>query len=276
MSGTDTYLAEPTVGIPTVWPYSGTGPVTHHNSEDSADKVDPRSLRDVAVMNATYLYYLANAGERETMWLAELAANRGYEQILSSAAPFVDRAMNAQSGEELARFVAQGMQKIAYSVDRESQSVISVLRLVSQEHRDAVRAGISPLADHLENYGRDQASRLREAAGRRAGQIGVTLPAAPRAESDPKLAEAAHIIVKRKRFGTIPLDDIAPDDREGYPSGAWDGRVIAALYWCDGERNLAEVIRLTNLELGPEKFDFVGYFKFLERRGYVEFLTARR
>jgi len=51
MSGTDTYLAEPTVGIPTVWPYSGTGIVSHHNSEDKADQVDPRSLRDLAILN---------------------------------------------------------------------------------------------------------------------------------------------------------------------------------------------------------------------------------
>ena len=42
------------------------------------------------------------------------------------------------------------------------------------------------------------------------------------------------------------------------------------LYWCDGRRNLAEVIRLTRLELGPTEFDFVGYFRFLARHGYVE------
>jgi len=32
------------------------------------------------------------------------------------------------------------------------------------------------------------------------------------------------------------------------------------------------VIRLTELEMGPQNFDFVGYFRFLEKRGYVEFL----
>jgi hypothetical protein len=46
---------------------------------------------------------------------------------------------------------------------------------------------------------------------------------------------------------------------------------VSALYWCDGKRNLAEVIRLTELEMGPQQFDFVGYFKFLEKHGYVEF-----
>ena len=32
-----------------------------------------------------------------------------------------------------------------------------------------------------------------------------------------------------------------------------------------------EVIRLTRLEMGDTKFDFVGYFRFLEKNGYVEF-----
>src|SRR5256712_6150913 len=73
MSGTDTYLAEPTVHVPTVWPYSGSGVHTHHSSEDTPDRVDPRSLRDVTAVNASYLYFLANASEPEALWLAELS-----------------------------------------------------------------------------------------------------------------------------------------------------------------------------------------------------------
>jgi hypothetical protein len=271
MSGTDTYLAEPTVGVPTVWPYSGTGVESHHNSEDTPDKVDARSLRDVAVMNATYLYYLANAGEKEAGWLAELAATRGYEQILNCAGPFLDQAFAAKIGEELARVLARGLEKTNYSVDRESQSVRSVLRLVPESKREVVRAQIAPLIKRLEEYGRDQSARLQESVDRRTQQIGVQRPVQPLVEQDPQMAEAARIIVKRKRFGTIPLDELHPDDREGYPSGAWDGTVIAALYWCDGHRNLADVIQLTRNELGVETFDFVGYFKFLLKRGYVEF-----
>jgi len=37
----------------------------------------------------------------------------------------------------------------------------------------------------------------------------------------------------------------------------------------DGSRR---IIRLTELEMGPQSFDFVGYFKFLEKHGYVEFV----
>src|SRR5574340_1505296 len=39
-SGTDNYLGDPLIGIPTEWPYSGTGVHTHHNSEDRPETVD--------------------------------------------------------------------------------------------------------------------------------------------------------------------------------------------------------------------------------------------
>src|SRR5437764_410183 len=71
MTGTDTYLGEPMVNVPTVWGYSGSGVHTHHNSEDTPDRVDPRSLGDITAVNAAFLYYLANAGAPEARWLAE-------------------------------------------------------------------------------------------------------------------------------------------------------------------------------------------------------------
>ncbi len=274
MTGTDTYLGEPMIGVPTVWPYSGTGVVSHHNSEDTPDKVDSRSLRDLAIVNATYLYTLASAGERDLLWLAELAANRGNEQILNAAALVLGQALRAKSGQELSRLLANGIEKISYSVDREKQSVLSVSRL--DPSNGAAHPGLLSLAEGLAAYGTSQAVRLQDAANQRAAQIGAPQPVEPHADADPQLAEAARITVKRKRFGSITLDDLSPDDREGYPSGAWDYTVTAALYWCDGRRNLADVIRLTQLELGADKFDFVGYFKFLERRGYVEFVTNGR
>jgi hypothetical protein len=168
--GTDTFLADPMIGIPTVWPYSGTGVHTHHNSADTPETVDTRSLRDLAVLNATWLYFLASVA-KDDAWLAE----------------------------------------------------------ISRQHRPAVVS---------------------------------TAPAREQPGSG--------IVVKRKRFGTIPLDDMREEKREGYPSGAWATVPTIALFWCDGKRDLAEVVRLTEQELGPQKFDFVGYFRFLGKHGYVD------
>jgi hypothetical protein len=251
-TGTDTYMAEPMVGVPTVWGYSGSGVETHHNSEDTPDRVDPRSLRDISVIDASFLYFIANADEAEALWLARLSESRGHEQILNSASRFLDGTGNRTQAEA----------GIAYSVERESQAVTSVLRLVPENRRAAMRAYLDPMLEGLRNFADLQSSRIRNALG------GVN----PTASRDPQTAEAAKIVVRRKRFGTLPLDDLPHDQWEGYPSGAWAAVPTIALYWCDGHRNLAEVIRLTRLELGPTDFDFVGYFGFLRKHGYVEFL----
>jgi len=206
--GTDSYLGDPTINVPDVWPYSGSGVVTHHNSEDKPSDVDPRSMRDLTAVIATYLYFNAAAGEREVPWLAEITLARARE--LAAASP----------------------NRASYFADRTQQALESILRLAPGAHQ------------------------LIEPALVKVDQLRI----------------AEHIVVRRKRIGSIPLDDLPREQWEGYPSGAWDKTVTFALYWCDGKRNLAEVIRLTEQELGPTNFDYVGYFRFLERHGYVEFV----
>ncbi len=276
-SGTDAYLGEPTVGIPTTWPYSGSGVETHHNSEDTPDRVDERSLRDLAIMNAAYLYYIAAAGEPESYWLAAVAQRRGYEQIGAASGPFLDRLTAASNKNGIGRALAEGLDKMAYTVDRESQSVLSVLRLVAKDRQEEARGQIRPFVAGLAELGQQEDAMLRAAANRRWAELGGAGDVEPApAPPDPQLAEARSIVVKRKRYGTIPLDELAPDEREGYPSGAWASVPTIALYWCDGRRNLADVIRLTRLELGPARFDFVGYFRFLQRHGYVDFAAGKQ
>ena len=228
MTGTDTYLAEPMVGIPTVWSYSGSGVETHHNSEDTPDRVDARSLRDISTVTAAFLYYIANAGEEEALWLASLSETRAYEQILKRLG---------------------SAEQVRYMLDREKQAVSSVLRLWPN-----LEARIAPMLARLDRFAADQLQRADNTA----------LPSRP---------EADKIVVKRKRFGTLPLDDLPHEKWEGQPSGAWSLAPTIALYWCDGRRTLAEAIRLTELELGPSKFDYVTYFRFLRKHGYVDFVN---
>jgi len=127
------------------------------------------------------------------------------------------------------------------------------------------------MLEGLRRIGEEQTGRVRLAVDRRARELGLDAPVKPIAVTD--VVAASRIVVKRKRFGTLPLDDIPMEKREGYPSGAWDSIPTIALYWCDGHRKLSEVIQLTRMELGPTDFDFVGYFRFLRKHGYVEFLS---
>jgi len=266
-TGTDTYLSDPMIGIPTVWPYSGTGVHSHHNSADRPETVDPRSLRDLTILSAAYLYYLAAAGDSEAGWLAELALSRGQRQIVDSISSLLDSVPNADA-KRLPQAMQEGQTRIEYARDRAQQAVRSVSRLLSMKP-----AWISELEDRLSQSARLQMQRLESAVQRRATELAVAPIRPESGPVEPGLQEARRLIVKRKRFGTLPLDDLAVDQREGQPNGAWADTPVKALYWCDGRRTLAEVIKLTQLEVDSASFDLLKYFRFLEKKGYVEFVT---
>jgi hypothetical protein len=257
-SSTDNYLGDPSIGIPTVMPHGGYGVLAHHNSHDTPATVDPKSLRDLVVMNAAYAYFLASAGPAEKRWMAELALTRGYGQIAAAADKVVDQAAIAENGEALGRLLSQSAERIDYQKDREAQAVRSAMELT-----DGI-ADLSAFADR-------QKARAERAIRDRAAALEVKeIPRIARRQS-----AASEIVVRRKRMGTITLDDLPREQREGYPAASFWGVPVSALYWCDGKRDLAEVIRLTELEMGPQNFDFVGYFRFLEKHGYVEFVRGK-
>src|SRR5205823_1696306 len=83
--GTDSYLGDPTIGVPDVWLYSGTGVITHHNSADTPDTVDPRSLDDLISIIASYLYFNASAGEQQLPWIAGIAEEYACRKMLEAA-----------------------------------------------------------------------------------------------------------------------------------------------------------------------------------------------
>ena len=274
--GTDTYLSDPTIGIPTVLPEGGAGVNTHHNTYDTPNTVDPRSLRDVSAVAAAYLYYLASAGEADVPWLGAITTDRAYENILRASAPGLDRIASANGADELRRALYDAEERIAYSADRDEAAVLSTLRLAAPDHRNSLRASLTPTIESLRNFVRAQTGRVAEAAKSRAAQLnvaGAIEPVAP--AKDEQLAGAERIVVKRKGIGTITMDDITTDQWEGFPSAAWDGMLQTALNWCDGKRTLAEVIRRTRLEHGTTGFDFVGYFRLLARHGYVDLTDSR-
>ncbi len=245
-TGTDAYLGDPTIGVPNVWLYSGTGTVTHHNSADVPATVDLRSLGDLTAMVAAYLYVAANAGDGEIPWLASLLVDSAAEDLSAAGAAGMDALL---AGDKAA--AAFALARIQYLAERNIDALGSLRKL--GEH-----PAIASSAAHIRALEKAHSARLtgqglRVYQREREGKDGV-------------------LVVRRKRIGTIPLDDLAQEKREGFPSGAWDKMVTVALYWCDGKRTVDEVARLTEFEMGrPLSFRFGAYFRFLERHRYVEF-----
>ncbi|HEU0123339.1 MAG TPA: M28 family peptidase, partial [Bryobacteraceae bacterium] len=244
-TGTDAYLSDPSIGVPNLWIYSGTGVVTHHNSADTPEKTDRRSLGDLIGMTAVYLYYAASAGQAETPWLAQIMLDAAHQELSASASA----AVNAHAAGNAAA-ASFAFSRLDYIASRNEAALTTLNRLhPAGDPAETVRPA-------LREFLALQKSRLT-ALG-----IQPYVPARPRGGP----------VVRRKRIGSLPLDELSPAQREGFPSGAWDRMVTFALYWCDGKRTVSEAADLTEMELGrPLTFDFHAYFRFLERHGYVDF-----
>jgi len=256
-SGTDNDLGEPMIGIPTVAPRGGHGVPAHHTSFDTPAQIDVKSLRDLSVMNAAYAYFIASAGPEQMHWMAELALARGYDQINAGVQKSLDQIAAAQNTDALGNLLYWETARVDYNLMRETHAVKQAADLTQE------------LAQ-LASYAAVQKTRVEDAVQQRAAELhlGTIQPVLPRINP-----EAEKIIVRRKRMGTITMDDIPRGERDGYPASSFWGPTTAALYWCDGKRNLAEVIKYTELEMGPQNnFDWVGYFKFLQQHGYVDFV----
>jgi len=255
-SGTDNDLGEPMINIPTVAPRGGHGIAAHHTSFDTPTQVDPDSLRDLSIMNAAYTYFIASAGPDQMQWMAQLALSRGYDQINAAVENGLDQIAVAKNADTLGRLLYWETARVDYNLMRETKAVKQAADL----HQGL--AGLASFADV-------QKERIENAVQQRATElhVGKIQPSAPKVNP-----EAEKIIVRRKKMGTITMDDIPVDQREGYPASSFWGPTTAALYWSDGKRNLAEIIKLTEMETGQSNFDWVGYFKFLQKHGYVDFV----
>ena len=199
-SSTDNYLGDPSIGIPTVMPHGGYGVLAHHNSHDTPATVDPKSLRDMMVMNAAYTYFIAAAGPAEKRWMAEVTLTRGYQQVAAAADRILDQIAVAENADRLARLLYQGCESVDYVRDRESKAVRAAWDLAGG------LAGLSAFA-------KQQTERLEQSTKERATALGLgpITPLAP-----PRNLEAERIVVRRKRMGTITLDDLRREQRENY------------------------------------------------------------
>jgi hypothetical protein len=159
-STTDNFLGDPSIGIPTVMPYGGYGVMAHHNSGDTPESVDPKSMRDIMVMNAAYAYFIAAAGPTEKRWMAELALTHSYRQMAATTEKILDQISVSKDTQTLGRILHNSQERLDYSLDRESKAVRSAWDL------DEALA-------ELNSYAQVQKARLRRSVRDRAAALNL-------------------------------------------------------------------------------------------------------
>jgi hypothetical protein len=276
--GTDTYFCEPMIGAPTNWIFmSAGGGHLHHNSMDTIEKVDPRSLRELSFLNAVYLYTIANAGIDEVPWFAGLTFERGVKVIAEKCGLAETKIRNAKDGAELGKALADGIEIMEYYTNQQKRAVESIERLVPADKKSTARAILARHVQSLDESGQSMIKSLKSLADTRSRTESIAM-IMPFRQVSAREKEASAIIPKRHIPGTLFLEEIPFTEwKEITGSPHWwaaTNWASASYWWVDGARSLAEIKRLCELEAGQPMtgFDLINYYTFLNDHKYVEFV----
>ncbi len=267
--GTDNYFHDPSIGVPTPWVYIGMGDNYWHTSEDSLDKVDSRSLRDLATVDATFLYFVAKGGFEESLWLSEEALSLGKKNVAECSKSILQKALAARDGVELGRLTDEGIQRIEHFAAIERQALGSVMRLASGSEGVALSNRLEELNGRLEEFAQAEKEGFVEALKLWAEHARIKVEPWVRQET-PWEKEATRVVPRRLVVGTVTLDDIPYEKWEVVKSSPrWWGVETAALWWANGERTVREIRDLVRQEFDEVDIDLLQYFRFLAKHGYV-------
>ncbi|MFC1607010.1 M28 family metallopeptidase [Candidatus Latescibacterota bacterium] len=275
--GQDNFWGEPMVGVPlNAISYKSWGHL-HHNSLDTIDKVDPRTLEELSLLNASYLYYMANADYDDVSYIADLTYDHSVKVILGKTREMKNRLANAGDGSALGRQLAEGVKVISYYAGLQKQAMSGIIRLVPEENRDAAEKVLSLYLKEIETFSESMVDSFEKAGKDRARSESIKI-----ARFKPVIGdwerEAETIIPLRTKIGTLTLDGIPIEEwKEATSSPRWwspRNWATSSYWWCDGKRNLNEVKDLVELQAGGpiRDFDLIEFFRFLEKYDLVEFV----
>ena len=279
-SGLDNFFGEPMIGVPLNAISMDNGGHLHHNSMDTIEKVDPRTLRELSILNAAYLYYMADAGFSDIPVIAQLRYDMGVKVILEETKEIKERISQADDGVELGKILYEGIKTIQYYTDLQKKALITIERIVSEKEKKAAYNYLVEYLKNIDDFGKMQVEQFNEEIKNKAREKSIKIVKYVKKEG-PWEREAATIIPKRMKIGTLTLDGIPVEEwRETRSSPRWwsaSNWAAASYWWCNGERNLNEIKELIELEAGTSvrNFDLINYYKFLEQYGMVEFVKKK-
>lgn len=262
--GSDHYiLSDPTVGVPCPmliqWPDK-----YYHTSEDTLDKVDPAMLYRVGCMTATYVYLLANMGLAEAKWILSESRGRYLGQLHRLLNNSAEQQLQAVSEAEL----LTTRQRVQYKLERRQAELSSINRFLTPEEQAEFERPLQAEFDFLRQVTHSLWQHHLE-------ELGVDTLAEP---SPP--ASGDYQLVPRRLFrGPISmrgkLETLSPADRQAYEEltrkhAEAARRANYLVYWADGQRTIAEIDHLVQMETGISDLAFaLSYFRFLEKLGLV-------
>jgi aminoglycoside 3-N-acetyltransferase len=281
----------------------------HAGSLDTADTIDPASLKTAATAAAATLYFLASAGSTEAAWMAQeihsrtltaMAAlvRRTNEDLLSRLSQVAAGAVSRDVRlHELRRRAAR---RLTFQRDRCYDALGVIGRFAadpaepSGDHKrsrkdeqrkeavgDPFRWTVNDIAGRTERAYEDsvdsivrtvdlEVGRLTLARGSGAAALGITADL-PVPESFQEHL-AGQLIPWRSIPGLPTFQALPEADRAACRWGPSRGSLVDELLWADGTRSIRDIHRLIELQHGKSDLSrLMEVYTYLASTGHVEF-----
>jgi aminopeptidase YwaD len=262
-------LSDPLVGVPTPmlmqWPDR-----YYHTSGDRPENVSAELLGKIAVLAGSYAYLCAQADASVLSRIAAIAG-RGLRKDLIDGMASLEAAPAAEwiTPRYKARVLGASARHALRSLGRLAPESRRLQTVLAREEAAAMECLKREAA---------MAMRAATAAARASGETADKSEAATR---ETALGELDNMVVKRVIPGPVDprglMRQLTPARRARFTKHVMkqkNGMMIAALglYWADGKRSIADIVRLVAAELGDTDPDLLKfYFDTLKVAGLVEY-----
>jgi hypothetical protein len=256
----DNIVADPEIGIP--GPYIGVKDKYWHTSGDVPSNYDREYLKIQGVGCALYLYLIANMDLKQADWLARTVTINWIKEVNNVLIRRLREINNCRKGSRKSDLIRDALDYLDYRMQVGASQVGSLANLFAGKSKSVCHRTIKKNVRTITGMAGAWQRQLKNLAKENTGK----------ASSAPiKLRKAERLVPVRIGFG-LPHFERIPDcvvDRYGIT--IWSRRLLLALFWCDGKRTLARIIRNVKHETGIEHPVLVDIFRILEKYNYIKF-----
>ncbi len=243
----------------------------HHTIQDTPDKVDESELKRVCFIGATGMYYMANAGSKEAIDIANLCAARASGRIASDVKKCMLRMKNnIKSEKSLYIAYKEAMNCLKYSFIRENKTILSSL-VFSRD--DKTNKYIETLAASLQNEKNIWKKRIKNYYSFLAKKSGfntreITLN--EEEKSAQKIVPVRTSVFKTSLSSDYLIEKLGTDVRKMIKINRNVQYEVAN--FINGKYNILDIRNAVSAEYGPQPLkDILSYIEILKKAGLVQY-----
>ena len=242
-----------------------------HNSIDNQGQISKDSLKTAASIGAAYLYFLANAGSKESVYLAELVAGK-IKADIDNLTEKSKSLLNSAKGSDIKiinKVLEEFREQLVYRCAIGEKEVRSALKFADKGDKET-EAFILKLAGIQKNLSKTKYLEMETCAYLRTRKTNK-FPGNIYKKLTSLEHKASSLVPERIVSGLITLETLPERLKTKNPYGPKYQVTGIPYLWADGMRNLLEIDRLNRLEKGGGSLnETVAAFEFLKKHGYVK------